>query len=457
MSAATRVRPGPATPTRPAVSRPSAAVPWRLTLLLTRPGGGRASALVLPVVAFGAVTTLLLTVLAGAWSFRQWDDNLAGLYQGLAAFALVLLVVPLVSLGGAAARLSARRRDDRLATLRLLGATPGTVRQVTVIEAVALALAGALAGVGGYLALGPAVQLIPFRGEPIGAAYWLPPLAVLGVVAVVGLLAAVSASVALRRVIVSPLGVRRRQPAPTPHWVRAAGAAVVVVGAVVALNSSYASQAVGIAVVLGAFAAALAVINLVGPWVIGRLARRRLSGARTADELLAARGIGDAPKAVWRQVSAAAMAAFVAVVAGSAVAMMAESSNAEEAYLVADIRTGVLITLVAIFLMVAASTGVNQAADVLDRADLYGSLAKLGAPLEVMDRARTATVMVPVTRVVLGSALLSAVLVLPLAGAAVVVDPVTVGVVLACLALGVGLVRLAVAATGPLLRSVLRA
>ena len=47
------------------------------------------------------------------------------IYQALAVIALVLLVVPLVSLGGAAARLSARRRDDRLATLRLLGATPG--------------------------------------------------------------------------------------------------------------------------------------------------------------------------------------------------------------------------------------------------------------------------------------------------------------------------------------------
>ena len=99
----------------------------------------------LPVVAFGLVTTLLLTVLAGALSFLRWRDELAFLYQLLAVLALILLVFPLLTLGGSAARLSARRRDDPLATLRLLGATPATVAGITIIESTALAAAGAVA------------------------------------------------------------------------------------------------------------------------------------------------------------------------------------------------------------------------------------------------------------------------------------------------------------------------
>lgn len=229
----------PAAASRP--TRSTATVAWRLAWLLTRRPSQRTGTVALPVVAFASVTTLLLTVLAGAWSFLRWEDEVGFVYQLLAALALVLLVVPLVSLGGAAARLSARRRDDRLATLRLLGATPGLVRQITVIEAAGLALLGAVAGVVGYLGLGPLVSLIPFRGEPIGAAYWLPPLVVLAVVAGVGVLAALSAVVALRQVVISPLGVRTRHTPPPLHWVRAAGGLLVVAMAVVALSSPYAS------------------------------------------------------------------------------------------------------------------------------------------------------------------------------------------------------------------------
>jgi hypothetical protein len=76
--------------------------------LLLRPAPGQRGVLVLPIIAFGIVTTLVLTVIGGAQSFWTWHDGSAVLYQALAAIALVLLVVPLASLGGAAARLSAR-------------------------------------------------------------------------------------------------------------------------------------------------------------------------------------------------------------------------------------------------------------------------------------------------------------------------------------------------------------
>lgn len=183
--------------------------------MLLRPASGDVRVIALPIVAFAIVTALVLTVVGGAQMFWTLSDPDAGLYQALAAIALVLLVMPLATLGGAAARLSARRRDDRLATLRLLGVTAAGVAAVAIVEAVLLAAVGAIAGVAGYLALTPALGLIPFRGAPLGwTGVLLPATQVALVVAGIVLLAAVSALAALRRVFISPLGVRLRSDAP---------------------------------------------------------------------------------------------------------------------------------------------------------------------------------------------------------------------------------------------------
>src|SRR5690606_23894438 len=122
----------------------------------------------------------------------------AMIYQALAAIALVLLVVPLANLGGAAARLSARRRDERLATLRLLGVSSGGVMTATVIESTAIAALGALVGVLGYLSLVPLIGMIPFRGAALGAsAVLLSPANIVIAVGSVILLAGGSAVMGL--------------------------------------------------------------------------------------------------------------------------------------------------------------------------------------------------------------------------------------------------------------------
>ncbi|MFP3513607.1 hypothetical protein SB775_29360, partial [Peribacillus sp. SIMBA_075] len=76
----------------------------RLAWLFARRSASARSTVVLPVVAFAVVTALLLIVAGGAQAFFSWTDDLAGLYQALAVIALSLLVVPLVALGGSAAR-----------------------------------------------------------------------------------------------------------------------------------------------------------------------------------------------------------------------------------------------------------------------------------------------------------------------------------------------------------------
>lgn len=431
----------------------------RLAWLFARRGAADRSTIVLPVVAFAVVTALLLVVAGGAQAFFSWTDELAPFYQALAVIALALLVVPLVALGGSAARLSARRRDDRLAGLRLLGATPGTVAALTVIESTTLALAGALAGVVLYLAVVPLVGLIPFRGAALGMSALLAPgwiaLAAVGV----GALAALSAVIGLRRVVLSPLGVRTRQDAPRTHWLRAV-VAVAVVGVVYAAMSALGglgAVAVIIAVLGAGFGGTIAVLNLVGPWVLRLLATGQARRARTARRLLAARTVLESPKAAWRQVSGVAMTSFMAVFAGVGVALLGAVGDADpqSTQLVADIRTGVLVTVIASFLMVACSAGVNQAAAILDRRDLYVSLDRLGMPVSEMNAARGRAVLSPLRITTVGSALVAGVVVFPLAGLSLILAPASIAVIVGCLAAGIGLVWLALLATRPVLRRVL--
>ncbi|UWF78450.1 MULTISPECIES: FtsX-like permease family protein [Microbacterium] len=426
--------------------------------MLLRPEPGNTATLVIPASAFAVVTTLVLTVVGGAQAFWRWDHDDALIYQALAAVALVLLVVPLASLGGAAARLSARRRDERLSTLRLLGMTPAGVATLTVLESTLVAAIGALAGVLGHLALAPAIALIPFRGEALGLdAVLLGAPAMLAVCAGAVLLAAVSAVLGLRRVVISPLGVRTRAQPASVHWLRAvAGAALLGLAVLLAQSVPAIAAAVSIAAVLAVlFGGTLALLNLIGPWVLTAIATRQARRAQTPERLLAARTVLDAPKAAWRQVGAIAMASFMAVFAGTGVSLMstmsAEGASAQDLTLVPDMRTGLNITLVGSFLMVAASVGVTQAADVLDQRPLHHSLHQLGVPLRTVDAARRRAIMSPLVVTALGSALCAGVVVFPLLGIALIVAPVSLLTIALVLAAGIAVVGLSTLATRPML------
>lgn len=436
----------------------------RLTWMTTR--NGPRSTVALPVIAFGLTTALLLIVLAGALHFFRWRDELGFLYQSLAGIATVLLVVPLLTLGGSAARLCARRHDEQLSTLRLLGATPVIVGAVAVLEAIVLALLGALLGVVAYISAVPLVGLIPFRGEQISAAgLLLHPLLVLGVVIAVGLIALLSAVLGLRRVTISPLGVRTRQQPSGVSWLRLVFGAGAVVAAYAAISSATnAAVVIGAAtlvlVVVAGFGLTLAVLNLIGPALLSWIARRSVYRAQDPVRLLSARQILKSPKSAWRQVSGVAMTSFVAVFAGVSMSFLDEAalegSSIEDITLFTDIRTGVLITLTISFLMVACSVGVNQAAQILDRSELLVSLDRMGMPRGTMEAARRRAVLMPIFAVCLGSALTAAVVLFPLSIASLLLKPLTVAIVIGCLAAGIGLVWLSLRATGAVTDAVLR-
>jgi len=439
-----------------------------LTWHLSRPGTQSVATIALPATAFAVTTALLLIVAGGALMFWQWPSDDAGtveIYRVLSVFALALLAVPLLSLGGSAARLSARRRDDRLATLRLLGATPGFVTVMTVLESTVVAIIGSLAGIVLYLALMPVVGLIPFLGQAIGAgSLWVGPWILLVVVTGVAVVAALSAAVGLRRVNISPLGVRTKQEAPRMKWTRALIAvAVVGIGATalsqLGMFGQYGGVVVMMLVLAAVFAAGVGVLGIIGPWLIGVHARRQVKHAKDASHLISARTVLESPKAAWRQVGGIAMTTFIAVIGGSGMAFAGALEGTDmsgpEAYLATDIRTGVLITLVVSFLMVACSVGVNQAATILDRRSVLVASDRMGMSRTTMESARVRATMSPLLFTMIVAALAGVMLVFPVVGMAMIVAPLSILVIAICLAGGVALVRLALVATGPVLTRVL--
>jgi hypothetical protein len=228
-------------------------------------------------------------------------------YKGLALVASVLMVVPLLVFGGAAARLTVARRDRRLAALRLVGATPGQVVGMTVAEAVLVALAGALAGAVAFGAAVPLLAGIQIQGGPWFAADLLPDLLVLaGVLVAVPLLVGLSAVAGLRRVVVSPLGVAKRETPPAMRFVRML-ALLVVLAAFPLLT-----RGTSVALVAVALALAFLCVNLTGPWVVGLIGRIAAATARGPARLLAARRLMDDPRSAWRTVSGVALTGFVA-------------------------------------------------------------------------------------------------------------------------------------------------
>ena len=435
-----------------------------LTVLLSRPGRQGAAAIALPLTAF-AVTTMLMLIVAGGTRMFLTDPrtgDLAFLYGVLSVLALILLAVPTATLGAAAARLSSRRRNDRLSTLRLLGATNAEVSAMAVGEASIVAFAGAAAGALAYGAALPLVGLLPFFGGPVGAgAVWAGWLVVAAVVAVVGVIATVSAAASLRRVRLTPLGVRRRTETP-PRRTRTfvvSALGIVAVGVVAAQFGSIApllGPAAALGMLLALFAGALALVNLIGTPLVAARGRSTARRARTASQLIAGRELAAHAATAWRRVSSIAMISFIAVVGGSGIAI-ADLAEAEPGVtLFADIRTGVLVTLGAGFVLLAASVGVSQAASVLDDRELIVGLDRLGMEPADLARARRITVMLPLRWAAAGGAAVGVALALPVVGISLIVAPLSLLVIALTFAAGFGAVALALLASRPLVAAIRR-
>ncbi|WP_432571623.1 FtsX-like permease family protein [Kineococcus sp. SYSU DK005] len=432
-----------------------------LRLLRHRDSGGHLPT-VLAVVAFAAATWAVLTVAGGVQAFTE-RARLAGpgsdaaLYPLLAAVSVALLVVPTAALGGAAARLTVARRDERLARLRLAGATSAQTGLVALLDAGLQAVAGAVAGVVLNLLATPLLAQLRFQGrafEPselrLGA---LPVLVTAGAVLLVSL---VSCAVSLRRVVVTPLGVAQRLPAKALSWVRVlpvllVGLAFTAAFRVLGQLTAGVGLAGAVLVLAVLLAATFALYNLVGPFLLSVLGRVLAARARSVPTLLAARRIADDPRSAWRGVGGIALVTFVAGCLSVVPGMTAtDGGDVEGEALLRDVGTGALVTLVVAAVLAAVSTGVTQASRVLDGAPQHRALHLAGADVAVLHAARSRETWVPLALTTGGAALTALLVVSPLLA---VLRSAPVGVLLfaACAAGGAGLVLLASRAARPLL------
>ena len=229
---------------------------------------------------------------------------------------VIALLAPILVLIATAARLSAARREQRFAALRLVGATPRQVRAMTAVEAALAAIAGAAFGfvlfdlfrryaagvnLGGSTFFRSDLRLTPALALLVG----------LGVPA----LGVTVALASLRWVQISPLGVVRRATPARPTWRRLIPLALglVIFAATLPVLSNSQGEWV-VAVIFVTMGLVIAGIVVAGPLLtlaVGRLLGRL---AKRPPALLAGRRLADSPGAGFRAISGLILAVFVVTI-----------------------------------------------------------------------------------------------------------------------------------------------
>jgi hypothetical protein len=249
--------------------------------------------------------------------------------QFILAGGAVALLLPVLILIATASRLSAARREERFAAMRLVGATPHQTSVVSAVEAVVAAVAGVAVGFALFSVLRPLLYHVPFTGAPLAegdlSLHWIDVvLAVIGV----PVAAVVSARLALRRVQISPLGVKMRASSRPPRIVRIipllAGIAVLAYFDATGKPGSNGGQLLEMLV---GFVLLLVGLVLAGPWFTTAGSRLMTKRANRPATLIAGRRLLDNPKAAFRFISGLVIALFVASAAIGALSSAAAASS----------------------------------------------------------------------------------------------------------------------------------
>ena len=234
--------------------------------------------------------------------------------QWILAGGAVFLLLPVLILIATASRLSAARREQRFAAMRLVGATPRQISVVSAVEAVVAAIAGVAVGFALFFVLRPLLYHVPFTGAPFAQGdLSLSGVAVVLCVIGVPVAAVVSARLALRRVQMSPLGVHRRVSSRPPRIVRIipllAGIAVLAYFDAHGKPGSNGGQLLELLV---GFVLLVVGLVLAGPWFTTAGSRLMAKWANRPATLIAGRRLLDNPKAAFRFISGLVIALFVA-------------------------------------------------------------------------------------------------------------------------------------------------
>ena len=242
------------------------------------------------------------------------NANSIDLIMSVVALAILFPVLIFI---GTATRLSAARREERFAAMRLAGATPRQISLIAAVESTVAAVAGMAVGFGLFFGFRVPLASIPFTGTPFfpsDLSLSLPD--VLLVALGVPLAAAIVARLALRRVHISPLGVTRRVTPKAPRAWRVLPllAGVGILG-FVGVRGRPPTTPAQIQVFVPAFLLIMVGLVTIGPWLTMAGARLMARRAGRPGTLIAGRRLGDNPKAGFRAVSGLVLALFITTVA----------------------------------------------------------------------------------------------------------------------------------------------
>jgi hypothetical protein len=274
------------------------------------------------------VTSISTTL--GGWPVSRTEANPKGLTYapldpggGASAIDLILSVVALAILApvlifiATATRLSAARREERFAAMRLAGATRRQVSLLAATESTVAGILGVAAGFGIFFLLRIAVAGIPFIGQPFFPAELTLSLRdILAVAIGVPVFAAVAARLALRRVHISPLGVARRAtPKPPRAWRVVPLLAGLAELAFWTIHGHPASIPGQVQAFVSSFALIIVGLFIAGPWLTMAAARVMARWTSRPGTLIAACRLADDPRGAFRAVSGLVLALFITTVA----------------------------------------------------------------------------------------------------------------------------------------------
>ncbi len=227
------------------------------------------------------------------------------------------ILAPVLIFIATATRLSAARREERFAAMRLAGATRRQVSLLAATESTAAGILGVAAGFGIFFLLRIPVAGIPFIGQPFFPAELTLSLRdILAVAIGVPVFAAVAARLALRRVHISPLGVARRAtPKPPRAWRVVPLLAGLAELGFWTIHGHPASAGGQVQAFLSSFALIIVGLFIAGPWLTMAAARVMARWTSRPGTLLAACRLADDPRAAFRAVSGLVLALFITTVA----------------------------------------------------------------------------------------------------------------------------------------------
>ncbi|MDQ6728225.1 MAG: ABC transporter permease [Actinomycetota bacterium] len=250
-----------------------------------------------------------------------WDNNKL---QTILAVGALALLFPVLIFIATATRLSAARREQRFAAMRLVGALPRQVSIISAVESSVAAIAGVVIGFAVFFALRPVLTSVPFTGEPFAPGdLSLSTVDILLVVFGVPAAAALAARIAMRRVVISPLGVTRRVTPPVPRAWRLLPlvAGIVELAYFVKIGPPKATGSQITAYFSGCFLM-MAGLVVAGPWLT--MLGARLLARRTGRPavLISGRRLADDPRGAFRSISGLIIALFVTSVSVGVITTM---------------------------------------------------------------------------------------------------------------------------------------